>query len=69
MAVAVWSRKLQFCAGPNDYTFHVCDECKPCLEGAWPTITPSLFFSTPDEPIRPVDPDDEIGCDGCRDGG
>jgi hypothetical protein len=61
--IARWSRVLQFRAGPGSYTFHACDDCKVLLERA--EMGTGLFFATADEPVRPVDPADEIDCDGC----
>jgi hypothetical protein len=66
---AVSSRVLQFKAGPNENRFTACAEHRPLLEGPWPSIGGGLFFSTSDEPIREVDPNDEESCDGCREGG
>jgi hypothetical protein len=65
--IARWSRTLRFCAGPQTHTFYACTECKPELERA--TLHHGLFAIMPSEPIRPVDPDDELTCDCCREGG
>ena len=58
---AVASRRLQFRAGPGDYTFFACADCLPHLEHG----DVSLFIAIRDEPVQPVDPDDEIDCDLC----
>lgn len=64
--VAIWSRVLQFRAGPNETEFHACAKHRPQLEKDWPL---DLFFSTVEEPVKAVDPDDEIECYFCREGG
>lgn len=64
MPLALWSRKLQFRAGPNAHTFFACEEGKAALERG--DVGSGLFFTTADEPVRPVDPDEDIQCDCCR---
>lgn len=63
---AICSRVMQFRAGPNAYTFHACPECRPALERG--EAGDGLFFTTADEPVKAVDPDDDITCDLCREG-
>lgn len=65
MTIAVCARTLQFRAGPNEYTFHACDEHRAVLASNDPE---PLFFMTTDQPLREVAPDDELQCDWCREG-
>lgn len=67
MSVAVASRLLQFRAGPNETTFHACEEHKALLER--PDGGVDLFFATDDQPVRTADPDDGLCCYFCREGG
>jgi hypothetical protein len=66
MPVALWSRRLQFSAGPESHEFYACAEGKAALERG--EAGSGLFFATADEPLREVDPNDEIECDCCREG-
>jgi hypothetical protein len=64
MTPATWSRVLQFRSGPQDHTFYTCDEHRPALEDG--SAGSGCFFASARDPIHPVDPDDEIECDLCR---
>lgn len=65
MTFATCSRVLQFRAGPNDHTFYACEEHRPRLEDG---TYDGNFFGDPADVIEPVDPDDELHCDYCREG-
>lgn len=69
MATAIASRRMQFRAGPQDYTFYACADCLPALERG--EAGSGNFFTTADEPVKPVQvhPDEQIECDLCREGG
>lgn len=62
--VAITSRRMQFCAGPEKHTFYACRECLPDLEAG----DVQLFLRLPNEPVQPVSEDEEIRCDLCREG-
>lgn len=64
MATAVCQRRLQFEAGPESYVFAACEECRPQLEKG----AVMCFFPLAADPVEPVDPDDELTCDLCREG-
>lgn len=64
---ARWSRTLQFCAGPQTNIFYACEDGKADLERG--DVGSGLFWIIASEPVQPVDPDDEITCDCCREGG
>ena len=68
MRIAVWQRRLQFRAGPQSTVFHACADasCKSALERA--DVGTGLFFGRITDVMEPVDPDDEIPCDVCREG-
>jgi hypothetical protein len=65
-AIAVASRVSQFRAGPQAETFYACAACLPALTRG--EAGGGNFFTTVAEPVRPVDPADEITCDLCREG-
>ena len=65
IAPAVVSRRLQFCAGPGSYVFAACARHAAQLEQQWHKNR--LFFSRDAWPLVPIDPDDEVSCDACRD--
>lgn len=69
MSVALYSRVLQFTAGPNATTFHACEEHVHLLSNANGHANVMLFFSTSNDPLLNVDPDDEEECYFCREGG
>lgn len=61
---AIAKREMQFCAGPEHYTFYACAEHRPQLERG----EMQLFFTLAGKPVEPVAPDDEVACDMCREG-
>ena len=61
---AVVSLRMQFCAGPETYVFYACHEHRPLLEKG----DVSCFLKFVNEPIQPVDPDDEESCYFCQEG-
>lgn len=63
---AVASRVMQFRAGPNEYRFHACVRHLPYLRDG--KAGDGLFFATVDQPVEPVNADEEIECDLCREG-
>lgn len=63
--VAICKRVMQFTAGPNEHEFHACAEHRPQLEAG----DVDLFFATANEPVREVDPEDEMSCWFCQEGG
>lgn len=63
-SIAVWKRLMQFEAGPETHTFYGCHAHKDELERG----DVMCFFPLRNEPVRPVDPEDEIDCDLCREG-
>ena len=65
---ARWSRRMQFCAGPEQHTFYAChnSECRTALLRG--DVGSSCFFVIVGEPMMPVDPEDDIRCDVCREG-
>lgn len=65
MSAALWTRLLQFRAGPNEHEFDACDEHKPDLERG---DVSGLFFGRPTDVVAPVDPDDGRDCYFCREG-
>lgn len=65
VSIAVCSRRLQFESGPQQHTFYACREHKRILELG----NVICFFALNSELIVGVSPDDEVGCDFCREGG
>ncbi len=61
---ASYARKLEFRAGPENYTFHACEEHKSILD----TGDVMNFFAVDRQPTFAIDPTDEIECDFCREG-
>lgn len=59
------SRRMQFCAGPQTHTFYACADHAADLAGG----AVSCFLVMTNEPVRRVDPAEEITCDLCREGG
>lgn len=66
MTFALYSRVLQFRAGPESHQFFACAEHRPALERG---DHDGCFFGVDADVIAPVDPNDEIACDYCREGG
>jgi hypothetical protein len=64
MPIATVSRLMQFSTGPQQHRFYACPEC---LE--WLRHGPQLFYAIKYKGLEPVDPEEEIECDGCREGG
>lgn len=62
MSYAIASRRMQFEAGPEKQTFYACADCLPELRKG----QVMCFLVLRDEDVQPVDPDDEIDCDLCR---
>lgn len=62
---AVCSRTLQFRAGPNEHRFYACEEHRADLTAG---DFDGLFFGRESDALLPVDPEDEIHCDYCREG-
>ena len=62
--VAVAARQMQFVAGPQSHTFHVCAEHLPDLYRSW--YANGLFYTIERWTVTVVDPADEIECDSCR---
>lgn len=62
MPAAICERLMQFRSGPESLVFYACEACKPQLEAG----DLSCFFARESDPVKPVDPDDEITCDLCR---
>ena len=63
---AVRRRRLQFEAGPETHVFYACKEHESVL-GVGTTDVP-CFFPWLDEPPEPVDQEEEMACDFCREG-
>ncbi len=69
MTIAICSRVLQFRAGPDHKTFYACEAHQHILTaGDISSFDVPLFFATEQEPVQPVDPEDEYPCDFCREG-
>jgi hypothetical protein len=68
MPIAIWSRRYQFCAGPQTHAFAACASCAPeVLRDGW--LPNGLFFTIAGHGPAPVDPQDEVPCDLCQEGG
>lgn len=68
---ARYRRRLQFCAGPESYTFHACMEHRTRLgqdDLSKGQSDVSCFFATSTDIVEAVDPTDEIECDFCKEG-
>ena len=65
MSVAIAKREMQFCAGPEHHTFYACHEHRADLERG--DVMCFLILRT--KPVEAVDPEDDIDCDLCREGG
>lgn len=63
---AVANREMQFTAGPQKHTFYACAIHRPELVEGYN----GLFYPPPPPgtPSYPVDPEDEVECDYCREG-
>ena len=64
MNLATTRRRLQFCAGPQTIEFFACPEHRATLDQG----DVSCFRVMRTEPVRDVDPDEDIECDFCREG-
>jgi hypothetical protein len=62
--ISVAKREMQFCAGPETQVFHACGGHRQTLEKG----DVSCFLVLRDQPVRDVDPHEEIECDFCREG-
>lgn len=65
MAYAIVSRRMQFTAGPQTHTFYACEEHREALDRG----DVSCFLRIRGVEVIAEDPEDELACDFCREGG
>lgn len=63
---AVAKLKMQFVAGPQNYTFHACEDHR--WELAAGRAAEGIFYRVKGWGVETVDPEDEVECDLCREG-
>jgi hypothetical protein len=63
--IATHRRRLQFESGPEKQLFYACKDCLPDLEAGRYTC----FYPLPSEPVEACEPDEDVTCDLCREGG